>query len=112
MLNPRLVQIEADLECEWNGNILRIRSDRERKLVCELPNAKTLFALRRVGGKSTSLRKIGRGLSLIDQTVDVLVAGKLVARFGRDANSRLMCLIGAPSTELRLWKIAAMAMNG
>lgn len=109
MPDPRLLQIDADLECELNGDILRIRSVRDRKLVCELPNAKTLFALKRIGGKS--LRKIGRRLSLIDQTLDVVVAGQLIARFGRDADSRLLSLMGVSSTELRLWKIAALVMN-
>ena len=45
MPDPRLLQIDADLECELDGNILRIRSDRDRKIVCDLPNVKTLFAL-------------------------------------------------------------------
>mgnify|MGYP006166707789 CR=1 FL=1 len=111
MPDLRLLQIDSDLECEFNGKRLRIRSERAGELICELPDAKTLFALRQIGGELKALRKIGRWLNLIEQTVDVLVDGKLIARFGRDANSRLLSVMGVPSTELRLWKFLTLVMN-
>ncbi len=112
MPDPRLLQVDADLSCEFNGNRIRIRSQRDRKLVCEFPNSKALFAMRKMGGKSKWLRELGRRLRLAEQTVDVLVGGELVARFGRDANGGLLRLVGVSSTELRLRKIAVLLLTG
>ncbi len=112
MLDLRLLQIDAELACELNGNSLRIRSDGDRKLVFELTNVKSLFALRKIAGEVTSLRKIGCRLNRIEQTVEVLAAGQLIARFGRKANSRLLNLIRVRSTELRLWRLLTLVMKG
>jgi hypothetical protein len=105
------IEINAELECEMEGHSLRIRSNGDRKVICLLPDAKTLLSLRRVFRRRIRLRTLGQNLSLIQHTLEVHIAGNLVARFGHEADGRLLRLLGFGSTELRLRQIVSLAVN-
>ena len=107
----RGIEINADLECEMDGHSVHIRSDGYRNVVCLLPDARTLFGLRRVLRGRIPLRTLGQNLSLIGHTLDVHLAGKLIARFGHDADGRLPRILGFRSTELKLGQIVSLALS-
>ncbi len=105
------IEINADLECEMDGRTVRIRSDGNRNVICFLPDAKTLFGLVKVFRGRIPIRALGKSLLLIGHTLEVHVAGNLIARFGRDADGRLLRLLGFGSTELKLRKIVSLALS-
>jgi hypothetical protein len=72
LAESRHVQIDAESECDFNGKLFRIRSEQGVEVTCDFFDAQTLFALKGITIKATSLRKLGRRLSLSTQKVDVL----------------------------------------
>lgn len=111
MPDLRGIEINADLECEMDGHSVRIRSNGDGNVICMLPDANALFGLRRVLRGRMPLRTLGQSLSHVGHTLEVHVAGKLIARFGRDTGGRLLRPFGFGSTELNLGQILSLAFR-
>ena len=95
--------ITADLKCEFRGKAFQVRDDGSSRIICDLPDLKTLFTLRKLANDVIPIDQIVSGLSKIERTMEVRVAGQCVAQLGENSSGVFGRLIGFPATRI-FWR--------